>query len=152
MSVALGIGCDRGTSLATLRLAVEQALAQAGAAWPQVAAVASISLKADEPALLALAAQQGWFMDFYAPAQLAAVAVPNPSEIVRRFTGTPSVSEAAALLAAGAHDASGLLVEKHKYRGSDGKNATVSVARIPAPAVPAAAPSIPHSGVSCDEH
>jgi cobalt-precorrin 5A hydrolase len=55
--------------------------------------------------------------------------VPNPSETVRRYTGTPSVSEAAALLAAGA-GMEALLVEKHKHRGPDGRNATVSVARI----------------------
>ncbi|MFP8780222.1 cobalamin biosynthesis protein [Hydrogenophaga sp. RWCD_12] len=152
MNVALGIGCDRGTPLATLRLAVEQALAQVRADWHQVAVVASISLKADEPALLALAAERGWTVAFYAPTQLASVPVPNPSETVRRFTGTPSVSEAAALLAAGACDATGLLVEKHKCRGSDGKNATVSVARISAPTVPADGPFIPLSGASADEH
>jgi cobalt-precorrin 5A hydrolase len=55
--------------------------------------------------------------------------VPNPSETVRRHTGTPSVSEAAALLAAGA-DAGDLLLEKHKIEDADGKHATVSIARI----------------------
>ncbi len=123
---ALGIGCDRGTPAETLARAVGEALAQAG--HGDVAAVASITLKADEPGLLALAAQRGWVLRFYTPEQLAAVAVPNPSEAVRRHTGTPSVSEAAALLAAGA-GAEALLVEKHKCRGADGRSATVSVAR-----------------------
>ena len=63
-------------------------------------------------------------------AELAVVAVPNPSETVRKYTGTPSVSEAAALLAAGA-DQTHLIIEKHKLRGPDGRNATVSIARIP---------------------
>ena len=63
-------------------------------------------------------------------AALAAVDVPNPSETVRKYTGTPSVSEAAALLAAGA-DQTHLIIEKHKLRGPDGRNATVSIARIP---------------------
>jgi hypothetical protein len=49
---------------------------------------------------------------------------------VRKYTGTPSVSEAAALLAANA-DQSHLIIEKHKLRGPDGRNATVSIARIP---------------------
>ena len=56
------------------------------------------------------------------------------SETVRKYTGTPSVSEAAALLAAGADGQpapmSALLIEKHKLRGPDGRNATVSVAAI----------------------
>lgn len=129
MRVALGLGCDRGTPPETIEAAVAQALAQAGAGWDDVAAVASIDLKADETGLLALAQRRGWALHFYAAAELAGVPVPHPSETVRRHTGTPSVSEAAALLAAGAGMAA-LLVEKHKHRGPDGRNATVSVARM----------------------
>lgn len=128
MRVALGIGCDRGTSADTIARAVVEALALARVDFADVAAVASITLKADEPGLLALAERRGWAVTFYAPEQLADVPVPNPSETVRKYTGTPSVSEAAALLAAGANPHA-LLVEKHKHRGPDGRNATVSVAR-----------------------
>ena len=128
-TLTLGLGCDRGTSIETLTLAVAQALALANANLADVAAVASITLKADEAGLLALAARHGWPLTFYRPDELAAVTVPNPSETVRRHTGTPSVSEAAALLRAGAADASALRVEKHKLLGADGKNATVSIAR-----------------------
>lgn len=127
--VAVGLGCDRGTPLATLQLAIDEALALAGASLADVVAAASIDLKADEPGLLALAAQHGWKLIFYSPAELTAVTVPNPSETVRKHTGTPSVSEAAALLA-GRVSMSGLLVEKHKHRGVDGRNATVSIARF----------------------
>lgn len=129
MRIALGLGCDRGTSHATLQEAVAQALARCGAGWQDVAMAASITLKADEAGLLALAAAQGWPLRFYAPQELASVAVPHPSETVRRHTGTPSVSEAAALLAAGAPSGL-LLVEKHKHLGTDGRNATVSIARM----------------------
>jgi len=133
MPVAVGLGCDRGTSLATLQQALDEALALAGARPGDVVAAASITLKADEPGLLALAALHGWPLIFYTSAQLAAVPVPNPSETVRKYTGTPSVSEAAALLAASAAGpvlgATALLVEKHKCQGADGRNATVSLAR-----------------------
>lgn len=135
MKIALGLGCDRGTPVQTLASAVAQALARVGAGPADVAAMASITLKADEPGLLALAAQHGWTPIFYPPTQLATVTVPNPSEAVRRHTGTPSVGEAAALLVAGAEDASALLVEKHKVRGDDGRHATVSVARCAGPPV-----------------
>ncbi|MBI2308121.1 MAG: cobalamin biosynthesis protein [Rhodocyclales bacterium] len=130
MRIALGLGCDRGTPAATIAQAIAEALAAAGAAPADVAAVASIDLKADEAGLAEVAARHGWTIRFLAAAELAAVAVPNPSEIVRKYTGTPSVSEAAALLAAGA-DLSHLIIEKHKVRGPDGRNATVSIARIP---------------------
>lgn len=134
MRVALGIGCDRGTPAQTIEQTIVEALAKAQADFEDVAAVGSITLKADEPGLLALAAQQGWDIAFYRPEELAAVPVPNPSEVVRRYTGTPSVSEAAALLAAEANDGGhALLVEKHKVRGADGRSATVSIARCAEP-------------------
>ena len=76
-----------------------------------------------------MAKQYGWTIRFYPAAELAAVDVPNPSETVRRHTGSPSVSEAAALLIGGV-DMTHLLIEKHKLRGPDGRNATVSIARI----------------------
>jgi len=128
--IALGLGCDRGTPATTLVWAVIDALASCSATLADVAAVASIDLKANEPGLLELARWQGWTIRFYAAAELAVVPVPHPSETVRKYTGTPSVSEAAALLAAGA-GMDRLIVEKLKYRGPDGRNATVSIARIP---------------------
>lgn len=129
MKVALGIGCDSGTPSGTIAQAVDAALQQAGVNDSDVSAVASIELKADEAGLLQFAAARGWKIEFYPAAALSAVAVPNPSEVVRKYTGTPSVSEAAALLAAQT-DMSQLLVEKYKLRGPDGRNATVSIARI----------------------
>ena len=128
--LALGLGCDRGTPAATIRQAIDEALARAGAMLADVEAVASIDLKADEAGLLEVARACGWTLRFYAAAELAQVTVPNPSETVRKHTGTPSVSEAAALLAAGT-DLSHLLIEKHRLRGPDGRNATVSIARMP---------------------
>ena len=128
--LALGLGCDRGTPAATIRQAIDEALARAGTTLADVEAVASIDLKADEAGLLEVARACGWTLRFYAAAELAQVTVPNPSETVRKHTGTPSVSEAAALLAAGT-DLSHLLLEKHRLRGPDGRNATVSIARMP---------------------
>ena len=130
MKIALGLGCDRGTPATTIARCIDEALAQAQATLADVQAVASIDLKADEIGLAEVAGANGWVIRFYAAAELAVVAVPNPSETVRKYTGTPSVSEAAALLAAGA-DQTHLIIEKHKLRGPDGRNATVSIARIP---------------------
>lgn len=133
MPVAVGLGCDRGTPLATLQQALDEALALVDVRLSDVVAVASIDIKADEPGLLALGARHGWTIRFYAPEQLAAVSVPNPSETVRKYTGTPSVSEAAALLVAGSYtghevQVTELLLEKHRCRGADGRNATISLA------------------------
>lgn len=57
-----------------------------------------------------------------------------PSEIVKGFTGTKSVSEAASLLASGADS---LLLTKQKYKEEpNGKNLTIAVSRIPHPKRP----------------
>ena len=154
LRLALGLGCDRGTPATTIAATVDAALAEVAARFadraPTVVRVASIDLKADETGLLEFASSRGWPLLFYPAAQLAGVAVPNPSATVLRHTGTPSVSEAAALLAAGqsapnspspnaassdagdltAAPMSQLLIEKLRRRGPDGRNATVSIARI----------------------
>jgi len=128
MKVILGIGCDRGTLLQTLETTVDLALQEAGLGRDSVQSLATIDKKNDEVALLSLSSAHDWPLIFYSADQLAAVEVPNPSEVVRKFMGTPAVAEAAAMLAAntGIED---LIVEKIKYRGTDGKNATVSIVR-----------------------
>ena len=132
--IALGIGCDRNTPHATLAQVIDEALQRLGRDWSTVKAVASIDLKADEGAMQQLMQQRGCDIRFYSAAQLAQVPVPNPSETVRKYTGTPSVSEAAALLAAGADGQpapmSALLIEKHKLRGPDGRHRHGGIASI----------------------
>ena len=128
-TVSIGLGCDRGTPLATVLYALDAALAQAGVTRAQVRVLASIEAKSDEAAFLELATLGGWPLRFFSVAELAAVPVPNPSATVLRHMGTPSVSEAAALLAANTQ-ADQLLVEKFKHQGVDGKNATISIARM----------------------
>lgn len=130
IKIALGLGCDRNTPISTVRAAINEALAVCHASLADIAAVASIDLKADEPALLQLAQEENWSIQFYPASALAKIDVPNPSETVRTHTGTPSVSEAAALLVA-ATDKRHLIIEKHCHQGPDGRNATVSIARIP---------------------
>jgi cobalt-precorrin 5A hydrolase len=127
--VAVGVGCDRNTPLAHLECALGQALQLAQLGAEQIACFASIAAKSDELAILALAQMYGVPLHFYSAPALAAVPVPNPSATVLRYMGTPSVSEAASILAAGG-SAQELLIEKHKYRGADLKNATISITRI----------------------
>ncbi|WP_242445321.1 cobalamin biosynthesis protein [Chromatium okenii] len=90
-----------------METAIDAVLARLGAVT--VRCLASHERKADEPALLALAAARGWPIQFYSAAQLSAVVVPNPSARVAAEMVTPSVAEAAALLASGNAT---LLVEK----------------------------------------
>jgi len=98
----LGVGCERDTSLALLERLVERTLTVAGLAPEAVAGLASVDRKGDEAALLALSERHGWPLRLFDAATLAAVSVPNPSEVVAEAMGTASVAEAAALSAAGA--------------------------------------------------
>ncbi len=129
MKVVLGVGCDRGTSQITLESAIDIALGKARLNREAVCALATIEQKKDEAGLLSLSSQCGWPLTFYTAQALSKVDVPNPSEVVRQYMGTPAVAEAAAILAANTN-MKNLIVEKIKYRGEDDKNATVSIVRM----------------------
>ena len=129
MKLVLGLGCDRNTPLITLETVIDNALASANLNLDQVVRLASIDKKQDEVAFLQIAEKLALPLLFYPAEQLASVKVPSPSDVVMKYMGTPSGSEAAAILAADT-DMSDLLVEKYKYRGEDGKNATVSIVRM----------------------
>lgn len=109
----LGIGCERGSSTRLIRHAIEQTLAAYNLAPNAIAGIATIDLKADEVGLLAYCHQQNLPLQTYAPDRLKSIPVPNPSEVVAAEVGTPSVAEAAALVAAGVEN---LLVTKQKFR------------------------------------
>jgi cobalt-precorrin 5A hydrolase/precorrin-3B C17-methyltransferase len=123
-SLVIGLGASRGVSPEEMGALMDQALAAASLSPRSVSAAATVDLKQGEPGLLAAAEDRGWPLIFFSAADLAEVPVPNPSETVNAAVGTPSVAEAAALLAAG-HSAS-LTVPKQIS-----PHATVAVARRP---------------------
>lgn len=125
-SLVLGIGASRGVSTDEIADLVERVLAEAGLAAESVCAVATADVKADEAGLVAYAAGRGLPLVTFPADRLAAVAVPNPSEVVRAAVGTPSVAEAAALLAAGTRGRGAELVAGKTASAM----ATVAVARL----------------------
>ena len=123
-SLAIGVGCERDCSEDELWELVQATLENAGLAHASVAAVCSIDVKADEPAVLSAADRLGVPARFFAPDRLE-VETPrlaNPSEIVFREVGAHGVAEAAALAAAGPKGV--LVVEKRKSA-----RATCAIAR-----------------------
>ncbi|MEZ5538585.1 MAG: cobalamin biosynthesis protein [Pseudomonadales bacterium] len=130
MKLSVGLGCDRGALLETLNSALDAALTSINATRAHIAVFATIDKKNDEVAFLDLTRSENKMLLFFTAEQLAQVRVPNPSNTVLKFMGTPAVAEAAALLAADT-TLQDLLVEKHKLRGTDGKNVTISIVRIP---------------------
>lgn len=129
-SLVLGLGCDKGTAPALVERGVMTLLARHGLSPKSVKELATIDVKKDEPALLALSERYGWPLRIY-PAEVLDVVpgIQNPSETVKRHVGTRGVSEPAALLAAGADE---LLVPKQTYTEPDaGRSMTLAVARRP---------------------
>ncbi|MGB1146606.1 MAG: cobalt-precorrin 5A hydrolase, partial [Alphaproteobacteria bacterium] len=122
----VGVGCERGAETETLVEAVQKALADAQLDPRRVAGLVSVDLKQDEPALAALSEALEVPLRVFASDELKDVAVPNPSAVVQDEIGTPSVSEASALLGAGA--GSTLVLEKQKFGIG-----TVAVAQATAP-------------------
>lgn len=108
--VVVGVGCSSDAPADKVRALVEQAVQNR-----HVVEVATIDRRATHPAITAL----GLPVRGYTAEELAAVDVPTPSDVVAGAVGTPSVAEAAALLAGG-----DLLVPKQKN-----DVATVAVAR-----------------------
>ena len=95
--VTVGVGCRRGTAADVLRHAVFEALDEAEVSPIAVRALASIDVKADEPAIRALARSEGWDLRFYSAEELAAVPGEfSSSEFVERMVGVDNVCERAA--------------------------------------------------------
>lgn len=117
-SLVVGVGASTDASGAEAVEAVRAALGAAGLSPAAVAEVATLDRRAGDPAVLAL----GLPVRSYPAERLATVAVPTPSPAVRHAVGTPSVAEAAALVAGGSGAA--LVVPKRAAR-----RVTVAVAR-----------------------
>ena len=96
--VTVGVGCKRGTDAAALEAFVRGALANAHVSPAAVARVASIDVKRDEVAVLALARALGCEPVFYSAEQLAAVeGIFASSDFVRAAVGVDNVCERAAV-------------------------------------------------------
>ncbi|WP_446220713.1 precorrin-3B C(17)-methyltransferase [Micromonospora sp. IBHARD004] len=106
-SLVAGIGSSRGVTAAEVTDLLRRALADAGLSPASLRCLASVDLKADEAGIVATADALGVPLETWPVAELAAVDVPHPSEVVRAAVGTPSVAEAAAL-----HGGGVLLVPK----------------------------------------
>ena len=126
--LAVGVGCERGTDPAEVTALARDALTETGLAAASVAGVYSLDLKADEPAVYALAADLGVTARFFDAPRLEVEAprLANPSATVFREVGCHGVAEGAALAAAGRQ--ARLLLPKRKSA-----RATCAIALAPAP-------------------
>lgn len=125
--VAIGLGCDRGTSVAELRALLLECLREAGLRLQDVGCLATVDVKADEAGIIALVGELALPLRYF-PAAVLERETPrlaNPSTAVFRAIGCHGVAEAAALAALG--PASYLLLPKRRS-----VRATCALATLPA--------------------
>ncbi|MDJ0736206.1 MAG: precorrin-3B C(17)-methyltransferase [Nostocaceae cyanobacterium] len=95
----VGIGCERGTSRLVIETAIQEVFREHQLAEAAIAGIATIDIKADEVGLLELCRERNLPLKTFAGDVLKSVSVPNPSSVVQKEVGTPSVAEAAGLCA-----------------------------------------------------
>ncbi len=95
----VGIGCERGSSRELIETAIREVFKEYGLAEDAIAGIATIDIKADEVGLVELCQSRNLPFKTFTADVLKTVIVPNPSSVVEREVGTPSVAEAAALCA-----------------------------------------------------
>ena len=121
-NAVVGVGCRRDCEPTTLQDSVEAALAGLGLAPKAVSALATIDLKAAEPAVVELAAKHGWRLRTFSAQALAAQGGDfASSEFVRTHVGVDNVCERALACCGAAR-----VLNKQAHQGT-----TVAVGLVP---------------------
>lgn len=127
----VGIGCERRTSKELIETAIDRVCRSNHFAEAAIAGIATIDIKADEVGLVELCRDRDWPLRTFPANVLCTVNVPNPSTVVEKEVGTPSVAEAAALMAAngdiGVQCLASLRVAKEIFK-SEGQPGAVTIA------------------------
>ncbi|HYL66212.1 MAG TPA: cobalamin biosynthesis protein [Nitrosopumilaceae archaeon] len=121
-TLVVGVGLHWDTSKDTIKEGVEFCMKKFNLSPKSIVRFSSIKKESDVVGLQELAKEWNIPVDYFEKEQLAQIAIPNPSETVQAFEGTPSVSEASALRSSGGK----LVIEKQKFP----PNLTVAIARI----------------------
>lgn len=123
-TLVAGVGCERNADAIEVIALIEAALKSQNLAPASLAAIASIDIKSDEPALHAAARHFNVPLRLFSATELAQerYRLKQPSDYVEDTVGTPSVAEAAAL------KAGPLVVDKQKSQ-----RATCAIGRAARP-------------------
>ncbi len=121
-SLVVGIGLHWDTSKDVIESGIMTVFKVKGLSFKSIRNISSINRGAKVKGLEEFSKQYGIPIEIYDKDKLASVNVPNPSQTVQKFEGTPSVSEASSLLSSKGE----LVVPKQKFS----PNLTVAVSRI----------------------
>ena len=121
-SLVIGIGLHWDTSKETIKEGIEHCLKKFKLSSKSIAKLVSIKKPEDVQGLINIGKEMGIPVEYVNREDLAEITAPNPSDTVKAFEGTASVSEAAAIKISGGE----LIVEKQKFP----PNLTIAIARI----------------------
>lgn len=122
-TLVVGVGLHGDTTKETMREGLNQCLEKYKLSAKSVAKLVSIKKEQDVQGLIDLGNEMNVPVEYFEKEELAQIEIPNPSDMVQAFEGTPSVSEAAAIKSSGGQ----LVVEKQKFP----PNLTIAIARVP---------------------
>ncbi len=120
-SLVVGIGLHVGTSKEKIQTSLQDVFEKNNLSLKSIAKLVSIKKPQDVKGLTELGAEMNIPIEYYQKEDLAGMNIPNPSDTVKKFEGTPSVSEASALLGSKGD----LVVQKQKFP----PDLTIAVAR-----------------------
>ena len=121
-SLVIGIGLHWDTSKEMILEGIESCLKKFKLSSKSIAKLVSIKKPKDVQGLIDAGKEISVPVQYIEREELAGITAPNPSETVKAFEGTASVSEAAAILVSNGK----LIVEKQKFP----PNLTIAIARI----------------------
>jgi len=122
-TLVVGVGLHGDTTKETIKEGLSFCLEKYKLSTKSIAKLVSIKKQQDVQGLIDLGKEMNIPIEYFQKEELATIEIPNPSETVQTFEGTPSVSEAAAIKSSGGK----LVVEKQKFP----PNLTIAIARIP---------------------
>jgi cobalt-precorrin 5A hydrolase len=121
-SLVVGIGFHWDTTQADIEVGIMKVLEENGLSFLSIRNLSTINRGKSPITLGAFTDKHGIPLEFFDKDKLSNVTVPNPSELVKKYEGTSSVSEASSILSSGGE----LIVSKQKFP----PNLTVAVSRI----------------------
>ena len=121
-SLVVGIGLHWDTSKEIIKDGLDFCLQKFKLSEKSIAKLVSIKKPEDVKGLVDIGKEMGITVEYVNREDLAEISAPNPSDTVKAFEGTSSVSEAAAIKVSGGK----LIVEKQKFP----PNLTIAIARI----------------------
>ena len=121
-SLVVGIGLHWDTSKENIKEGLDLCLQKFKLSEKSISKLVSIKKPEDVKGLVDIGKEMRITVEYVSREDLAEISAPNPSDTVRAFEGTSSVSEAAAIKVSGGK----LIVEKQKFP----PNLTIAIARI----------------------